>query len=54
MIEIRQTGDCTNRHDPFTTGHADVRTSSQASTMVPWHGRQTMEIEDDSDPEDDA
>jgi len=33
---------------------ADVRTPSQASTMVPWHGRQTMEIEDDSNPEDDA
>jgi len=33
---------------------ADVRTPSQARTMVPWHGRQTMEIEDDSNPEDDA
>jgi hypothetical protein len=33
---------------------AVVRTPSQARTMVPWHGRQTMEIEDDSNPEDDA
>jgi hypothetical protein len=32
----------------------DVRTPSQASTMVPWPGRQTMEIEDASNPEDDA
>ncbi len=27
---------------------------SQASTMVPWLGRQTTEIEDDGNPEDDA
>jgi hypothetical protein len=33
---------------------ADVRTPSQPRTMVPWHGRQRMEIEDDSNPEDDA
>ena len=32
----------------------DVRTPSLARTMVPWHGRQTVEIEDDSNPEDDA
>ena len=35
-------------------GSADVRRPSQASTMVPWSGRQTMEIEDASNPEDDA
>jgi hypothetical protein len=38
---------------PFT-GSAQVRTPSQARTMVAWHCRQTMEIEDDSNPEDDA
>src|ERR1035437_2463851 len=44
-------------HDQLDQDHrhnVDVRTPSQARTMVPWHGRQTMEIEDDSNPEDDA
>jgi hypothetical protein len=31
-----------------------VRDSAQAMMIVPWHGRQTMETEDDSNPEDDA
>jgi hypothetical protein len=52
VVRVLRSLEVRSRHQAYYS--ADVRSPSQASTMVPWHGRQTMEIEDDSHPEDDA